>query len=50
MNNFDNFNKRFDSQFRFFKVMMVVTTIISLAVLAGIGFVAYKLLVHFGVI
>ena len=46
----DDFDKRFDSQFRFFKGMMIVTTIISLAVLSGIGFVAYKILVHFGVI
>ena len=46
----DDFDKRIKSMFRFVKTMIIVTTLVSLAVLTGMGFVAYKLLVHFGVI
>jgi hypothetical protein len=46
----NDFDKRFKDIFRFIKIMIIGITFVSLAVLTGMGIVAYELLVHFGVI
>ena len=54
MRDFDNFGKDFRKEhksiMRFSLAVIVVALILKLAVLAGVGYVVYLLLRHFGIV
>lgn len=45
-----DFDEEFDKTARWFGVWAVIVLLLVLGLLAGIGFVVYKLLLHFGVL
>jgi hypothetical protein len=47
---FEQSQKRFDALWRFAWVWLIVGSIISLGLLAGVGYVIYKVLTHFQII
>lgn len=54
MNDFDKFDKEFDKHFKrstkLIGFLFVVQAVIALIVLSGIGYIAYLILKHFGIL
>jgi len=49
-NHFKNFDKKFNRIWTFAWIWIIFCMVLALALLGGLGFVVYKLLVHFGVL
>ena len=45
-----DFDRQFDRQMSFIRGMMAFGALVSLGIIGGIGFVVWKVLVHFGVV
>lgn len=45
-----DFDKQFNRQMSFIRGMMVVGVLMSIAIIGGIGFMVWKVLVHFGIV